>query len=67
MKIAKINGSKAGICLSMPAKMFYYPGAEYFARIVVGNVEGDKEFALKRLKKLAAQHGCRLIINGRFE
>jgi len=64
MKALRISGNEAGAYLSIPDKILAEGGAEYFARVVVGNAEGDKTFALQRLIKMCRKHKRNLIING---
>jgi len=69
-KTIKITGNRAGVNLSIPADIYFEGGAEFFARIVVGNIEADKKlrtFALNRLKNYAKKHNAILIINGKTE
>jgi len=63
MKPFKISGNKNGVNLSIPDKILTEGGAEYFARVVVGNVEGNKTFALQQLIKMCKKHKRNLIIN----
>ncbi len=68
MKIIKINGNRAGVNLSIPAKIYFQGGVEYFARVAVGNIPVDeklKNFALNKLKKIAKKHNVIVIINGK--
>jgi len=63
MKPFVIKGDKRGVRLSIPQKIWAMGGAEFFARTAVGNIEGNKEFAIKQLKKMAEKHGTFVIIN----
>jgi len=64
-KIIKINGNKAGVNLSIPANIYFNGGIEYFARVVVDNCDGNKDFAMAQLKRIAIKNNAKLIINNK--
>lgn len=65
MKVMRINGNKVGVNLSIPAHIYFSGGVEYFARVVVANCQGDKQFAIQQLRKIAMLNNVKLIINNK--
>ena len=65
MKIIRISGNKSGVSLGVPANIYFNGGVEYFARVAVGNYDGDKNFAIAQLKKIAIKNNAKLIINNK--
>jgi len=66
MNVIKISGNVNGVNLSIPSRIYFNGGIEYFSRVVVGNCPGDFDFALKYLKKVAKKYNAKLFINNKY-